>query len=182
MVDLIEAANGETDKEWHGYLPHYERHLDPIAIRVLTEIGVETGGSLRMWERWLPKAKIIGIEIDPEAPKGPFSDRTTIHYEDVNTIGPTWISDVVIDDGSHHGDDQLAAYAKFWPTVRRGGWYVLEDLNTVWDDDYRDGYLTEMLMAGMMRQSLQHEGTAGNDGVGELHAYEEILFVRKAWR
>ena len=37
---------------------------------IFVEIGVKRGGSLLMWRDWLgPKARIIGIDLDPNAKK-----------------------------------------------------------------------------------------------------------------
>ena len=61
-MTLAAAWQGDTDKgsSVHNYLPYYEMHLVPDGIDTLTEIGVWTGGSLRMWSRWMPHAHIIG--------------------------------------------------------------------------------------------------------------------------
>lgn len=170
---------GRTDKEWHGYLPHYEHHLDPGQIRILTEIGVAAGGSLLMWHEWMPEARVIGIEIDPEVVTHPIEPPVELVIGDATQIEP-WFTDVLIDDGSHHGDDQLATFVKWWPFVRRGGWYVIEDLRTLWDPEYREGPMVEMLLSGLVGQALTQVWPQGDPGVEEFHAYEEIVFLKKA--
>jgi trans-aconitate methyltransferase len=178
-VLLSEACFGDTDKAWHGYLPFYERHLVPAEIRTITEIGVWTGGSLRMWARWVPHAQVIGIDIEAAnyiVPTENAPDNVTFVEGDVTTVTP-WASDVVIDDGSHHGDDQTAAFDRFWPLLSSGGWYVIEDLETVYHDDFRRGDLMRSWLAHRLDAALRgHE--RGTD-VAELHAYEQIVFVRK---
>lgn len=68
---LEECHFGDTDKGHHGYLPLYERHLVREEITTLLEVGVFNGGSLRMWARWLPKARIVGIDVEPANYSGP---------------------------------------------------------------------------------------------------------------
>ena len=180
-MTLAAAWQGDTDKgsSVHNYLPYYEMHLDPDEIDTLTEIGVWTGGSLRMWSRWMPHAHIIGIDIEAanyvEPSDTPYDNVTFIHA-DATTVEP-WPADVVIDDGSHHGDDQVAVWDRFWPLLNPGGWYVIEDLETVWHDEFRGGPEMVSFLSHRIADALRHN-SAGT-GVAELHAYEQILFVRK---
>ena len=54
--------------KWRHYLPIYERHLAHLRGRAarLLEIGVYSGGSLRMWRDYLgPNAHVTGIDIKP---------------------------------------------------------------------------------------------------------------------
>jgi hypothetical protein len=37
--------------------------------------------------------------------------------------------DVIVDDGSHRLGDQLAALLLWWPSLRRGGKYFIEDIH-----------------------------------------------------
>jgi len=36
--------------------------------------------------------------------------------------------DILIDDGSHRLNDQLTTLALLWPSIRKGGWYCIEDI------------------------------------------------------
>lgn len=182
-MKLEDCNLGDTDKgsSVHNYLPLYERHLEPDYIETLTEIGVYTGGSLRMWARWLPDAQIIGVDNEPEnyvVPSEPENSPQNIVFlaGDATLMDP-WPSDVVIDDGSHHGDDQLAVFDGFWPLLRPGGWYVIEDLETVWSDSFRAGQEMRSFMAHRLEAALRHAGSGSE--VAELHAYEQILFIKK---
>jgi len=67
-LDLIGIAEG-TDKHslHHGYLRHYERLFrsfrdEPIE---LLEIGIAAGASLRTWRRFFSRARIIGVDVNP---------------------------------------------------------------------------------------------------------------------
>lgn len=175
---LEECHFGDTDKGHHGYLPLYERHLVREDISTLLEIGVFNGGSLRMWARWLPKAQIVGIDIEPANYAGP-GEATNITFlaGDATAVGEwrVWSGtpDVVIDDGSHHGDEQVATFRNFWPSLTSGGWYVIEDLSTVWGWQFRAGKQIWSLIKDELAAAL-NKGEAS-----ELHAYNEILFLRK---
>lgn len=178
LTPLEEACYGDTDKGHHGYLPLYERHLEPKEIQTLVEIGVYNGGSLRMWARWAPHAQIVGIDIEPANYTGPGdNENITFIQGDATRIGEwsVWdgTPDVVIDDGSHHGDEQVATFRKFWPSLTPGGWYVIEDLSTVWGYQFRAGKQIWSLLKDQLAAAL-------NRGqVSEMHAYREIVFIRK---
>ena len=48
--------------------------------------------------------------------------------------------DIVIDDASHVNTHQIAAFGHFWPLVRPGGWYVIEDVHaSYWGRAYNHG-------------------------------------------
>jgi len=113
----------------HSYIPVYSAEISPN-VGSLLEIGVWQGHSLAMWEEYLPHALIVGMD-------------TTLHRVkfDVNVVqgdatkpaaveqlfeGSEW--DVIIDDGSHRVDDQLASFELLWPKVSIGGKYFIEDI------------------------------------------------------
>lgn len=175
LSPLEEACYGDTDKGHHGYLPLYEKHLCRDDIATLTEIGVYSGGSLRMWRRWLPQARVIGIDIEPfnyiPQPEDPLEEFIA---GDATTMRPDWTSDVIIDDGSHHGDDQAEVFMRFWPTLEPGGWYVIEDLSTVWGSTFRAGWMVWGLLTHLLAESLREKHS-----VAQVHGYEQILFVQK---
>lgn len=178
-MTLRECWLGDTDKgsPVHDYLPFYELHLNPDEISTLTEIGVWTGGSLRMWARWLPHADIVGVDIDPSnyvVPSENNPPNVQFVEADATNMEP-WESDVVIDDGSHHGDDQMTVFDRFWPLLTPGGWYVIEDLETVWNDTFRCGREMVSFLSHRLEGALRP-----SQGVAELHAYDQILFLRKA--
>lgn len=127
-----------TDKSslHHGYTEGYYDLLAPRraeALQIL-EIGVHSGASLRMWEDFFPAARVHGIEkraenirYPPRSGKlfiGDQGDREFLERVARDT-GPL---DLVIDDGSHHPDDQRASLAALFPHVKDGGLYVIEDL------------------------------------------------------
>lgn len=173
-----------TDKAtYHGYTEHYERHLSELRDKpcLLVEIGVASGASIRMWEKWFTgEAFIAGIDIDPNCyfdTGNPNSEifiadgtRDTCGFHDV---------DVVIDDGSHTADDIMRAFNLWWPRLVSGGWYVIEDLAVQWRRDYggrptSGSMVTDVI--GAWGNALM-KGDSKNDS--ELHIYDEIVFLRK---
>ena len=65
-----------TDKSsgWHNYMVHYERHLRHLRESRFTflELGVgpdgaTKGASLFAWRDFFPNARIVGVDIRPDA-------------------------------------------------------------------------------------------------------------------
>ena len=65
-MNLTDLNNPYSDKNFvHSYLPLYDTLLQPIketAINIL-EIGVNTGGSIKLWYDFFTNANIYGVDI-----------------------------------------------------------------------------------------------------------------------
>ena len=100
-----------------------------------------------MWEDFLPKATIFGMDINPGCAKHATS-RCRVFIGDqgdpaflqsvVDAAGRPF--DVIIDDGSHQMAHHLASLKFLWPHLRPGGWYAIEDLHTCFSAQYGGGY------------------------------------------
>jgi hypothetical protein len=194
-----------TDKSsyYHGYTEAYRRHLGPrrTAVRSVLEIGVggttshsgyETlagGQSLNMWSRYFPKATILGIDIQAKAVSGP-----RIRFEQGDQSDPQFLAriaaqygpfDVVIDDGSHIGRLTIASYAGLWPSVKPGGFYVIEDLATSYHPGWEGGPpgtpgTAAALVKDLIDDTLVREQDPFRPGIASLHLYDQIVFLERA--
>lgn len=120
------------------YFEIYDRHFSRFENKPITvmEIGIWEGGSLQMWKHCFgPKARIIGVDIQPELafsePQievviGDAGDRNVLHNlkQGIGKI------DVLIDDGSHKLKDQVAVFEELFPAISENGIYLCEDLHT----------------------------------------------------
>lgn len=126
-----------------NYLPYYWMHFRDIreSVKNVLEIGVQTDGSIRMWEEFFPNATITGIDILPECADfaggrrriaiGSQSDPSFLRRVVDDTDGPF---DIVIDDGSHHSKDQIASFEFLYPRLSEHGIYVIEDTGLAYGD------------------------------------------------
>lgn len=134
MKSLTELARGcATDKGAKGYLPAYELLFAPRRDDLLTllEVGVYGGGGLLLWERYFPKAEVVGVDIDlSRLDLADTRGRISVVEADARCWTPTSDFDIIIDDGSHTHEDVLAAYEQLCPYLRRGGLYVVEDVSS----------------------------------------------------
>jgi hypothetical protein len=125
----------DTDKVTAGYEYAYEEVLSPIRnkIKLLIEIGVNRGGSVRAFKEYLPNSLIVGLEIN----KSSFFEDDRIKIEIGNATNKDFIDmildkygnpDVVIDDGSHFSRDIKTSFTLLYPHTKIC--YVIEDLGT----------------------------------------------------
>lgn len=126
-------------KRLHDYLKHYWCHFLDLrnSVRCLVEIGVQDGHSLYMWRDFFPSATIHGIDFDP-ACRHHEGDRIRIHIGDQSD--PEFLAalqnggaidcapNIIIDDGSHVADHQILTFETWFPWVKPGGCYVIEDI------------------------------------------------------
>jgi hypothetical protein len=124
--------------KWRHYFPIYERFFSRFVgqpVRVM-EIGVYSGGSLRMWRDYFgPRSTIIGVDIEP-ACRAYESDGIQIVIGDQGDprfwseiLGKLAPLDIVIDDGGHQHEQQIATLEAVLPHLRPGGVYLCEDIH-----------------------------------------------------
>ena len=126
------------------YLPIYERFL-PGAERML-EIGVDRGGSLKMWREFLPDTTIVGLDFNPKCVQ--FDDpaqRIHVRIGDqtdtsflssvVDELGPF---DAILDDGGHTSNQMISSFKFLFPRLKPGGVYLVEDVMANYWMGYRD--------------------------------------------
>lgn len=156
----IFARYPDTDKGTiHSYDTFYEKLFADVKESnpsILLEIGVRGGGSLLAWRDWLSGWEIAGIDNGSEAGIWkPPEDIDVVVFEG-DTTKPDTISEfincvrlgllfnatkldldiarpfgIIIDDGLHHPYSQAAAFAMLYPYVKRGGYYVIEDVEDI---------------------------------------------------
>lgn len=127
------------------YFDVYDKVFAPYVGKEITfiEIGVLGGGSLFMWREFFgPQARIIGVELNPEAKRwekegfeifiGSQSD-PSFWKELTEKVGTV---DLVLDDGGHTYEQQIITTECLLPHIRDGGLLVVEDTHT----SYMDGF------------------------------------------
>ena len=135
MEELID--NERTDKQMrHNYLSVYGNHFEFIRNRVkaVLEIGIDKGGSLLLWERYFPNAKIYGVDIQ-EVPKDLEGRERIILFPNTNAYDSNFVKqleglefDIIIDDGSHNLEDMKSVIHLYAPLLKKGGSLYIEDL------------------------------------------------------
>lgn len=105
---------------------------------VFVEIGVLSGGSLLMWRDFFgPNARIIGIELNPDAKRFEQEGKIEIFIGDQSSdefwddfLNQVPVIDVLLDDGGHTNSQQIKTAYRCLPIIRDGGLLVTEDTHT----------------------------------------------------
>ena len=119
----------------HSYAGTYEslfQSLRDKPVRIL-EIGVCSGGSLKVWEEYFthPDAEIVGFDLSREHIQYTFGERTKFLIQDATREPPEGLFDIIIDDGSHVLSDQLGALQLLASHLKPNGLYIIEDIQSM---------------------------------------------------
>ena len=154
-IGALLDAEGSDKGLWYGGL--YGVLLEPSReqVRCVVEIGIgivipeaastmfgignhnyRPGASLRAWRDFLPNAAVHGVDVAADT-QFTGEGRITTHLCDsrdteqsaamLRSIAPL-VPDLIIDDGLHVEAAQVATLRNFFPALRPGGLYVVEDV------------------------------------------------------
>lgn len=136
------ALEAGTDKasSGHNYTEIYATFFAPIRdapIKFL-EIGIFTGSSAWLWDRYFPNAELHLIDNNQDVFSFKKPPRANYHIVDqadpnalrefISNVGGDF--DIIIDDGGHQMHQQIISFQNLFPFVRSGGLYIIEDLHT----------------------------------------------------
>jgi len=139
LLEYFMTNGGPIIHKWVDYFEVYHRAFARYRNQPITflEIGVQNGGSARMWRNYFgPEARIIGVDIDPKC-KVLEEDGFEIwigdqadpkFWETFRKSHPSL--DIVLDDGGHTMVQQTVTFEALFPILRDGGTYLCEDVHT----------------------------------------------------
>jgi hypothetical protein len=178
--------------KWLHYFDIYQQHLEKFVDTdaVLAEVGVYSGGSIGMWKNFLgDRCRIIGIDIQEEC-RVYENTHTTIRIGDQGDP-EFWASfrdefpriDILIDDGGHRPEQQMATIESMLPHLSAGGIYICEDI-------HRTGNRFSSFVSALSDHLNAFSPNALNDGLSSttspfqaaihsLHVYPYAVVIEK---
>ncbi len=172
----------KTDKAEHRFDIPYSFFFDERRheVKAVLEIGIKRGASLRVWEEYFPNATILGIDINPKYATSA-SERSRVFIGDqtdrdvlrqISTAADARF-DLIIDDGSHMSDDQVATLSYLWPFLKPTyGIYAIEDLHAhvkfpqhYGHQDCRHPPMSDMLVRLAERRLVEESCASGSPGI-----------------
>jgi hypothetical protein len=146
-----------SDKDINGYTPIYHTLFNHMRDKqmMMLEIGIGTmipgvhssmvgysqpgykpGGSLRAWRDYFVNSDIHGADVQPDT-QFTGEERITTHICD--STNPEFVKnfmtkfeskqfDIILDDGSHYDVSQFKTLQNFYPHLKEGGIYIIEDI------------------------------------------------------
>ncbi len=127
MFNCDKGIGNDYDKVYETILSKYKnKEIN------LFEIGLDAGNSLRVWENFLPLAKIYGMDINtkPKSNRGDtfVGDQNNINDLD-NIVKQIPKCDIIIDDGSRVPNHQLKSFNYLFKNLLEwGGVYIIENI------------------------------------------------------
>ncbi len=197
MTDLNEIAlKYKSDKSagGHNYTELYAKYFKDMREKPinLMEIGIgdHGGDSLRIWLEYFERAKIIGLDWNHSFVERANSIHTDIKayqfdqggdYNEIERIlkinYPEGL-DIIIDDGSHDNNHIMHSFKSFWPMLRDGGIYVIEDTYSSWLSPENSATLS-LIKEVVPRINDHVSGYTNEERYMSIHIYREIIFILK---
>ena len=199
MSDLTEIGkNFKTTKNRTGFLPIYEKYFLDFKNKNFNflEIGIDDGGSLKLWRKYFPNANIVGLDIFPkdfviEGVKMFQGDQSNI--SDLKKITNEYNKfDIIIDDGSHVSKQTIKSFYYLFDYLNIGGLYIIEDLQTSYLPNFGGSRInlkknTSMNFVKSLADSINYELNDRPfykknkfDGyIKFVHFFQNIAFIKK---
>ena len=203
MNDLKRIFDDNTENrifKWHHYFDIYDRHFSrfrdkPVCV---VEIGVQHGGSARMWREYFGLgARIIGVDKDPRC--ADVADKQIEIFigdqEDKTFLGglaeTVPKNDILIDDGGHTMKQQINPFEILFPKVAENGVYLVEDLHTSYWPKWGGGLKKEDSFIEYSKNFIDYinawhiDEMAVSDfttSANSLHFYDSVLVIEKKAR
>jgi hypothetical protein len=135
---FLSVNSGPGIWKWDHYFDTYHRHLAKFRDSEchIMEVGIYSGGSLGMWRNYFgEKVQIYGVDIEPackvyeqDGVKVFIGDQANRSFwREVKEEVPCL--DVLIDDGGHLAQQQIATLEEMLPHLQAGGVYICEDIH-----------------------------------------------------
>ena len=179
LVETFLSHTENLSDKWEQYFSIYDAELRPLLaagspIRLL-EIGIQNGGSLQIWRKYLPAGShIVGFDIDPKCASlrppagveifiGDASDAATLE----DRLGDLRF-DVIIDDGSHRCDHVIATFQACFARLKPGGIYIIEDLHCSYFASHGGGLVSPHSSVAFLRSladALHADHIDGDDDI-----------------
>lgn len=189
LFEIIEKynLNPTTDKNSvHCYVKgYYEMEFSKFKDKEINflEIGIRSGGSMKLWSEYFTNAiSIIGIDIDESCIVSEFKKIDNVDYY----FGDAYSSEIVdkisnidifLDDGPHTLDSQLKAIECYLPKVNSGGLFLIEDVQEAsWFDSLEEAVnnMEDGREYEIEKVDLRHMKNMFGD-----HRYDDLIFSVK---
>lgn len=171
--------------KFRHYFDIYHRHFAKFVGREVNvvEIGIYSGGSLNMWRSYFGDGcHVYGVDIQ-EACRAYECDGVSVFIGD-QADSAFWAEfrrqvpdvDIVIDDGGHLVDQQIATLEETLPHMRPGGVYMCEDVGGIHNR-------FQAYVSGLSRNlASSFEATGFNQVVHSIHQYPFAIVIEKPER
>ena len=182
--------------KWSNYFNIYDAHFSRFrgtAVNVL-EIGIGEGGSLQMWKWYFgSKSKIFGIDHqERKLFKEARIETFKCDQENIEEMTEILVMlpkiDIIIDDGGHTMDQQLATFQVVYPFISDTGIYLCEDIHSSFLPEF--GGDTKRTFLAVMKKHIDQLTASRSQGeipitdfsltTDSMHFYNGVVVIEKA--
>ncbi len=180
LVNLVD--NTRTDKNTlHSYLATYDKLFSSRrdSVKNVLEIGIDHGGSIKLWSDYFKNATVHAIDIIPESKVWdelknkdnivlhPSTDAYDVRQFTSKFLNPDIKFDIIIDDGPHTLESMIVFLNMYLHLLTDDGVLVIEDVQSPeWI------YVLKKMVPVELRQYISVYDLRKNKG-----RYDDILFV-----
>ena len=184
MIDVSKIFSKYSGIQKKKYIDFYQRHFANLKPKVLLEVGVFKGDSLRAWQDIFPTCNVTGIDISPKCKiKNPdlniyIGNQKNITFltKVINEIG---LPDIVIDDGGHKRSEQIETFKFTFPKLKIGSIYIIEDLQTNYLNFYNDQKLSTIEYLKSLIDFKKHSEIKYTSITFEPNNEQSICLIKK---
>lgn len=179
-----EIFEKETSNKAWDYADAYEDCFKDIRqdVKLVFEIGVYQGASIRGFSEYFPNALIVGIDINPDSYFE--GERISIEIGDAanrefleSLVKKYGNPDIVIDDGSHFSSHIRAAYHSLFPYTKIC--YVIEDYGVQFKEFMNGAYIDDGVSAVNIIHKKIDDLLLTKDASNSIRIYHSCSFIFK---
>ena len=154
---------------------------------VILEIGVRGGGGTELFYKYFgDECEVFGVDIEervkriqkkyPQTPIfiGDQADPEFMKHV-AESIGKP--IDIVLDDGGHFMHQQIRSFEAIFPFVRNGGVYVIEDVQTSYNDQFNNH--TTPTLVEYMKEKADGVILGNPENIQSIQFYKDMVAVQK---
>jgi hypothetical protein len=191
---------GRQITRWPHYFEIYHRHLARYRGKrpIVLEIGVAQGGSIDMWHAYFGEGcRLYGVDIDPRCATLASANTTILigDQADRNFLARLRSElprvDILIDDGGHRMEQQIAVFEELYSHVADDGVYLCEDLHTSYWRKFGGGFrepasyieysksFVDRINAWFSEETARLDVDDFTRSTHSLHYYNSVLVIEK---
>ena len=195
LINSLESflASPYKSRKHSTYFPVYDYLLAPYRNKEITfvEIGILGGGSLFMWREFFgPKARIIGIDLNPDSKMWEehgfeiyIGNQSNEEFwtDFVSQVGEI---DLILDDGGHTYEQQVTSLSMLIGSVKDGGMMVVEDTHTSYMKGFGQKKYSFMNFSKLLIDRINYRYSELNQNISEkriwsIEFFESIVAFKK---
>jgi len=182
------GAWGTDKNDWHGYCDYYLEELTKFKDKEvsLLELGTCYGCSAILWHEFLPKSKLLLLDIqetmNPDCWEIMDKDRFTYvlcdayvdeTISEVKTLFPDGF-DIIVDDGPHSLKSQKECIEYYLPMLNKNGSMFIEDVQ-------KESYFDELQKSfDEVKETLEGNYTCERIDLRHIKGrYDDLIFTIK---